>query len=127
LQFCNTLYVVGFPQLLGYFRGMAKIGRPCILGDRPMTPAERQQRSRWLRTLFDQMFGRRRDRFEEQQRWLRRGEPKFVAWQLAGVHFDYKTKTANFARWNEINEHVLDRLVALEQEFSDCKVPRSKS
>jgi hypothetical protein len=104
---------------------MAKIGRPSILG-RPMTPAERQQRSRWLRTLFNQMFGRRRDAFQEKQRWLRNGEAKCVAWQLADCYHDYSTHTANFARWNEINEHVLDRLVELEREFADLRDSKAR-
>jgi hypothetical protein len=99
---------------------MAKRGRPSILG-RPMTPAERQQRSRWLRTLFNQMFGKRRDAFREKQRWLRNGEAKCVAWQLADCYFDYTTKTADYARWNAINEFVLDRLVELEDDFRDRK------
>jgi hypothetical protein len=74
---------------------MAKRGRPSLLG-RPITPAERQQRSRWLRALFKQMF-ERQSAYEIKQRWLREGDAKCVAWELADVHFSYKTHIADFA------------------------------
>ena len=92
-----------------------------------MSAAERQQRSRWLRTLFNQMFGKRRDAFYAKQRWLREGEAKYVAFSLADCFFNCKTKTADYARWNLINEHVLDRLVEMEGDFRDDKPRRSKA
>jgi hypothetical protein len=79
-----------------------------------MTGAERQQRYRWNKAILKKWCDRWKSK--AQVNWLRDGEPELIANMLAHIHFDMATSTANYERWNAINEAVLDTLAQLERD-----------
>jgi hypothetical protein len=100
---------------------MAKVGRPTVLPDRPMTAAERQRRHRYMKGWIDWQINkimRRYPRPAYQHNWNRTGPVDVLANEYAYANFNLETKTADFQRWNEINERVLDQLVWLERDWA---------
>jgi hypothetical protein len=99
---------------------MAKRGRPTVLPGRAMTPAERMRRHRYMRGWVDMMLKRMMRRHPKpayQHNWNRTGPVDILAYEYAYANFNLETKTADFQRWNEINERVLDQLVFLERDL----------
>jgi hypothetical protein len=101
---------------------MAKIGRPTVLPDRPMTGAERVRRHRYLRGWVETYLQKikrkyRRPRVEQQHNWNRVAPPDVLGNELAFACFDLSTHTANWDRWNEIDSQVRKHLKQLEEDF----------
>jgi hypothetical protein len=106
---------------------VAKIGRPTVLPDRPMTVAERVRRHRYLRGWIDAQLNRMKKKYRRgpvQHNWNRNAPPDVLGNELAFAMFDLATHKANWERWNEIDRNVREALAGLEREFPDSLLIR---
>ena len=100
------------------------VGRPPIY-ERAMTPAERQQRSRFMRGFFASLekkwAGRELRRPGQWGDWVRRGPADMIGREIADACFNWESHTPNYPRWKEIAAHVRKRLIHLECEFGEFR------
>ena len=100
------------------------VGRPPIY-EKAMTPAERQQRSRFMRGFFASLekkwAGRELRRPGQWGDWVRRGPADMIGREIASACFNWGPMTANYARWEEIAAHVRKWLIHLENEFAEFR------